>query len=490
VRIVHLPVVLLLAVSVIDAYAEDVLVRLTNLTDCSVESVLSDGYDIASVNSMEGSVDIVVDRQYLHSLDGMAADMKILPESWLRLLPENADNAGYYYSPEENWAFWTNLAATYPNLVHSPVTIGKSYENRDIYSIRITSQSGLSKKPAIFFNSLIHAREPAANSVIIDFGRWLASEYGSDTMATYILDNAEIYLVPIVNPDGYAANMPSGGDRRKNMNFSVPVASDGIDLNRNFGYRWGFDDAGSSPDPYSDSYRGSAAFSEKETQVIRSFTNSINPIGSMHYHSYGGMVIYSWNYENQPTPHQSTFQSWAAAMTAQNNYTYGRCGELMYPANGDACDWSYDNSEHQTCLSYGAEVNDSGFWGSQNDSTAIAAFCAECRFMNRVLCMNLLTQTGIEDNNSEGLENLTITGLYPNPVEGSVYFSSEISSGAAYVTVFDLFGRKVDGFHVSSSGNEACRMSWEVPENMPNGVYSLVVESGGRMASTRFTVLR
>ncbi|MCD4702144.1 MAG: hypothetical protein K8S24_09850 [Candidatus Aegiribacteria sp.] len=483
---------LILSVSVVsDVRASEVMVRLFELQNCSLESLLADGYDIAAVNRRQNYVDIVIDESYISTLESKATAIRILPESWVRLLPENTDDAGYYLDPAETWAFWTDLAATYPDLVQYPVTQGQSFHGRDIYSICITSSSGPSDKPAIFFNSLIHSREPATNSVLADFGMWLATEYNNDTMATCILDNSEIYIMPIVNPDGYEYNMPNGGDQRKNMNFTTPVSSSGIDLNRNFGYQWGYDDYGSSPHPYDNTYRGHEAFSEPETEVLRCFTNSIDPVGSMHYHSYGGMVIYSWNYVNQPTDHQSTFQSWASAMTAQNGYQYGRCGQLMYPSNGDACDWSYDDSEHQTCLSFGVEVDDNGFWGSQNDSSAIAEFCAECRFMNILLCMNLINLTGIEIN-TEGVSTgiLSVTGLSPNPVMNSLKFSARIPSGSLFVTIFDLSGRRIDQFDLENLESGDCQLNWDVPEDAPNGVYMLIIESGNHIAGSRFTVLR
>ena len=482
---------LILSVLVVsNAGASAVMVRLSGLQDCSIESLMADGYDIASVDRNRNYVDIVIDESYLSTLESKATTIRVLPESWVRLLPENTDDAGEYLDPAETWAFWTDLAAAYPDLVQYPVTVGQSFQSRDIYSICITSSSGPSEKPAIFFNSLIHAREPATNSVLADFGLWLATEYDNDTMAAHILDNSEIYIIPIVNPDGYVDNMTGGNMQRKNMNFTVPVASSGIDLNRNFGYMWGYDDYGSSPNPYDETYRGHEAFSEPETQVIRTYTNTIDPIGSMHYHSYGGMLIYPWGYIDQATSHQSTFQSWASAMTAQNGYTYGRVGQL-FSANGDACDWAYENSEHQTCLAYGVEVDDNGFWGSQNDSAAIVEFSAECRFMNIMLCMNLLNPTGIEitiEDVSTGI--LSVTGVSPNPVMNILNFSAGISSGSVEVTIFDLSGRKVDQFEVDNLESGECQLNWAVPANVPNGVYMLIVESGSQTAGSRFTVIR
>ncbi len=471
--------------------ASEVIVRLFELQDCSVESLVADGYDIATVNRSGDFVDIVIDESYLSTLESKAATIRVLPESWVRLLPENTDDAGEYLDPVETWAFWTNLAAAYPDLVGYPVTQGQSFEGRDIYSICITSSSGPPDKPAIFFNSLIHAREPATNSVLADFGLWLATEYNNDTMAAHILDNSEIYIIPIFNPDGYEDNMTGGNMQRKNMNFTVPVSSSGIDLNRNFGYQWGCDNYGSSPNPYDETYRGNEAFSEIETQVIRTFTNTIDPIGTMHYHSYGGMLIYSWNYVNQPTPHQSIYESWASAMTAQNGYTYGRVGELGMSSNGDACDWSYEDSEHQTCIAYGVEVDDAGFWGSQNDTLAIVEFCAECRFMNILLCMNLLNFVGIEITTEEaGTGILSVTGISPNPVMSILNFSASVPSGVLEVTIYDLSGHRIDEFEVENLESGDCQLNWTVPADAPNGVYMLIVESGNQVAGSRFTLLR
>ena len=59
----------------------------------------------------------------------------------------------------------------------------------------------------------------------------------------------------------------------------------GVDLNRNFGYMWGYDDEGSSPDPYSETYRGASAFSEPETQALREFVNDREFKICLNYHT-------------------------------------------------------------------------------------------------------------------------------------------------------------------------------------------------------------
>jgi hypothetical protein len=485
-------VMVLLAVS---ANAER-LVRIHSVTTDSVEQLVLEGYDVTASNVREGWVDIMVPDRFVSDLTVRYPEAELLPTEWSGLLPENSRAAGYYYDLNECRAFWCNLAATYPDLVDTPVTIGQSFQGQDIYMIHMTSPVGNPDyKPAITVNSLIHAREPGGLSVVIDYGMWLTSNYdGGDTRAAWILDHTNLYFVPIANPDGYAYNLPGGGNHRKNMNFSVPVSSDGIDLNRNWSYMWGYDSYGSSPDPYDDTYRGSAAFSEDETQVLSSFITSVDPIAAINYHTYGGYLIFPWNYNNSATPHQSTFQSWAAAMTAYNGYSYGRCGQVLgYNSNGDQADWMYGGNSMQAILGFTPEVDDNGFWGGQSDTTLIANFCAECRYMNIWLCMTAPGFVGIGDQTGASIEPAFSVGpMTPNPVFSSASFTVTVPAAAGLdIGIFDLTGRLVSAVPAAELAAGANRLTWNVPDGVPAGIYTLrAVNGSGYMAMERFTVLR
>lgn len=455
------------------------LVRIPALTDSDFSSISAMGYDIASGNRGQGFVDVMVEDRFVDVTMQRFPDAKVLPEEWAQPVGDQSRNEfGYYYGPTENSAFWANLAAS-SDLVDTPAVFGTSWQGRNLYYVRISNASP--DAPAILFTALQHGREPGGNSVVIDWGQWLATEYGNDTMATFILDNAQIYIVPISNIDAYYYNLPSGGpDQRKNMNFTTPVSSSGIDLNRNWSYMWGYDNTGSSPDPYSATYRGSAPMSEPENYHLAAFMEDIEPLGGFHYHTYGAYLLYPWGYNNQPTPHQATFQSWAAQMTAQNGYEHGRAGEILYLVNGEANDWAYGvlNS-----LFFCPEVDDNGFWGSQNDTTLIVTNNLECRFMNKLLCMNLLGSVGIEAQEHAGVGEgaAPSVDITENPV-GSVLSFTVQGFGAPVVSVLDLSGRVVA--RVSNSG------SWAVPSEMANGIYYIVARENGASASRAFTVLR
>jgi hypothetical protein len=367
----------------------DRLVRLYDVSRGFAMKLIEDGYDVANVDIRGEYVDIMLPEKDVDQAALLSHNYEVLPKEWGELLPENLNDGGYYYSPEENWAFWCGLSEDYSDLVDTPATIGQSYEDRDIYMIRMTSSTS-GYKPPIYFSSLIHAREPGGNSVLIDFAMWLTSNYdGGDTRAAWILDNTEVYFVPIANPDGYAFNMPNGGNQRKNMNWSA--GGDGVDLNRNWGYMWGYDDYGSSPYPYDQTYRGTSAFSEPETQVQRDFIISIEPIGAMNYHTYGGYLLYPWGYEDILAPDNEMFVGWSEIMTAGNGYEYGTAWQILYNVNGEQNDWSYCGEDVARMYPMTPEVDDNGFWGSQNDTLEIVRICNECRPMNILFCFAALT---------------------------------------------------------------------------------------------------
>lgn len=120
---------------------------------------------------------------------------------------------------------------------------------------------------------------------------------------------------------------------------------DGIDLNRNFGYKWG--GKGASPQPCQEIFRGASAFSEPETNAIQSFV--LSKKGSLKsylsFHSYGQYVLYPWGYDRFVPPDHQDLQrvgtKMANAMRATSglSYTVGSSAALLYPASGTA-DWT------------------------------------------------------------------------------------------------------------------------------------------------------
>jgi hypothetical protein len=116
----------------------------------------------------------------------------------------------------------------------------------------------------------------------------------------------------------------------------------GVDVNRNYGYNWGYDDEGSSPEGWMETYRGPAAWSEPEVAALRDFAEARRITAAIHFHSHGELYLYSWGYaDGAYTPDDALFFSTSAEMASANGYTYGASPDVLYRTNGGANDWFY-----------------------------------------------------------------------------------------------------------------------------------------------------
>ena len=94
-----------------------------------------------------------------------------------------------------------------------------------------------------------------------------------------------------------------------------------MDLNRNYGYFWGYDDTGSSPNGWSETYRGTAAFSEAEAQNLRDFSNVHTFKLTLNNHTYGNLLIYPWGYAPFYTADSAQFDDYGSHLTTYNKYS-------------------------------------------------------------------------------------------------------------------------------------------------------------------------
>lgn len=139
---------------------------------------------------------------------------------------------------EEAIAKLDSLRLQYPTLVSEKWSIGNSYESRPMWTIRVTKNPDApTGRPELWLNGVTHAREPLGMENVFYYLYWLLENYNIDPVATYILNNREIYFTPFINPDGYyynqTTNPTGGGNWRKNR--KPQGSSIGTDLNRNFG---------------------------------------------------------------------------------------------------------------------------------------------------------------------------------------------------------------------------------------------------------------
>jgi len=255
-------------------------------------------------------------------------------------------------------------------------TLGFSLGARPILALGLVDRSRpAGSRPEVLFTALTHAREPEGMETILYFMLRLLRDRESDPLAAYLVENREIWFVPVVNPDGYVLNertwraTGSFGFWRKNLRDNddddVLALDDGVDLNRNFGYRWGFDDDGSSPVPSSQTYRGKGPFSEPETAALRDFCAAHRFVTANNYHAYYGAVVYPWSHVAAAPPDAALYIDLADRMTDRSGYAYGYGDQVLYPVNGDSDDWMYgERTVKPRILSVTTEVGrlDDGFW--------------------------------------------------------------------------------------------------------------------------------
>ena len=286
---------------------------------------------------------------------------------------------GGFFTYQDLIAELERMASVYPHLISRPMAIDSSNrtaEGRVLHWVRISDNPNQDEahEPEMLFTGLHHSREPLSAMQLIYFMWFLLDNYDQSSEIQHLIDHTQLYFIPCVNPDGYAFNSnqyPQGGglwrkNRKRNADGTI-----GVDLNRNYGKAFGFDDRGSSPTPSAETYRGPYAFSEAETQNIRDFCISRRFELALNYHSYGNMLIYPWAYNSGQTADSTAYRYLAPYLTRENRFMTGTNNETVgYSSNGDADDWFYDalgNKPRILSMTPEAGYQDAGFWPARQD---------------------------------------------------------------------------------------------------------------------------
>jgi carboxypeptidase T len=289
-----------------------------------------------------------------------------------RITSRDRGNFGIFHTYSENTAVVDSLRLLHPNIVSAKWSIGLTGQGRNIWAFRISDNPDVDEsEPEVLFDGMHHAREIMTSEFLIMFADYLCQNYGSDPVITWLVDNREVYIVPIMNPDGVSYNEQTdplgGGMWRKNRRLNSP-GSYGVDLNRNYPFQWGYDNVGSSPYPDDDTYRGPSAGSEPEVQALMGLINAHHFVTHNSYHSYQGLTLFPWGYTLTPCPDDATFNAMGQIMCSQNGYQYGSAPELLYSTNGSTTDWAYGaTAGHPKIYTFSNEIGNSGFWPPESD---------------------------------------------------------------------------------------------------------------------------
>ncbi|XP_029928221.1 carboxypeptidase B2 [Myripristis murdjan] len=304
------------------------------------------------------------------------------------------------YHPLEEIYEWINLTAqTYPDRVET-ILIGKSFEQRPLYVLKLTGDKKADKK-AIWIDCGIHAREWISPAFCIWFVHHSLINYKQDGNITDILDNMDVYVLPVMNPDGYKftwlpMHLPWNRMWRKNRSYSEDRLCVGVDLNRNFDANWCTE--GALNNTCSQIYCGSSPHSEPETQAVTDFLRSRNGSVQIYYtiHSYSQLLLfpYAHTLEKPPTHDELNELVKEAAERIKtfsgNTYEYGASATRTYVASGGSTDWAFNQGIKYV---FSFELQDQGDYGFLLPPSLISQACQEALIAVETISLRVIEKS-------------------------------------------------------------------------------------------------
>lgn len=311
-------------------------------------------FDIAGYDWKRGVARVILPESKV----GEVAQLGLQMDEWQPLANTLRGPKGYM-TPDVVVKNVLAFKKTYPEIVQVE-EIGRSRENRPLYSVTLTDPNGASDKPVVLFNAMHHAREVMTTEIAMHMIEVLAQGFGTDPEVTRWLREYKIVVVPQVNPDGN--NLVHTGQPwwRKNAYRRVGVV--GVDLNRNYPALWN-SCHGSSSNVDDETFRGDAPASEPESRAMMNLVTKIRPVANLSYHSFGEMILFPYGCQNQSNPAKDLFFQIGVQLSRELtsdagkhlDYEVGESGSTLYEADGTDTDWHW---QQWGVLSYTVEVND------------------------------------------------------------------------------------------------------------------------------------
>ena len=199
-------------------------------------------------------------------------------------------------------------------------TYGRTVNGRAIIALKVTRGARTledGSRPAVLYVGAQHAREWITPEMIRRLMHHVLDGYGTNARVTRLVDDNELWFVPVANPDGYDWSFRPGQRLwRKNLRDTNGdgriTAGEGVDLNRNFPIKWGYDNEGSSQLVGNETYRGTAPASEPETRALDSLAARVGFEFMLSYHSAAELLLYGTGWQvSTPTPDDVIFEALA-----------------------------------------------------------------------------------------------------------------------------------------------------------------------------------
>jgi Zinc carboxypeptidase/Carboxypeptidase regulatory-like domain/Secretion system C-terminal sorting domain len=411
---------------------------------------LSNKIDIAIIDAQDNFITAYADDEKIKKIEGLGYQVTILISDYQRELEKILQG---YHSYAQVCSIMTVVNQTYPNITELD-TLGFSVLGRPILTMKVTDNPGIEEnEPEVRLVGPHHGNEKIATEITLAFLQYLVQNYAFNPQVADLVNNREIWIIPIFNVDGHVIN------QRYNSN--------GIDLNRDYGYMWAGE--GSSPSP----------FSQPETKAMRLHSENNNISLEYEYHSNASYVNYLWDHQPHDPP-DSGFIINISQRYADS--TYGSSTTRLTKING--YDWYEVRGSAQDALF--------GIWGGIATTIETPQPSAQGRIdsicvANRRALLDMITLAGygIEGTVTDSLTNQPLLALvqFTNPLRWSVYTDKELGdfhkmvAPGTYTLKISAQGYKskvIDDVVVPSQGSVNVDVSLAPSDSVNNYIYNLV----------------
>ncbi|XP_068575952.1 carboxypeptidase B2 [Cebidichthys violaceus] len=299
-----------------------------------------------------------------------------------------------YHSLEDIY-YWINRTQQDNPSIVKAILIGSSYEKRPLYVLKLSLNNTTNKK-AMWIDCGIHAREWISPAFCLWFVQYALSFYKINQEITDILDNMDVYILPVMNPDGYQYTWTTNRMWRKNRSLSNRGNCIGVDLNRNFDANWCTE--GASADPCSEIYCGGFPESEPESGAVASFLRSHKDSVQIYLsiHSYSQMLLFPYSCTlEEAENHKDLLEMVQEAAQLirrhyRNTYRYGSGAKTIYLAPGGSDDWAYNRGIK---YSFTFELQDRGRYGFLLPPSFISRACNEALLAVKTVALKVIEKT-------------------------------------------------------------------------------------------------
>ncbi|HUP55883.1 MAG TPA: M14 family zinc carboxypeptidase [Bdellovibrionota bacterium] len=318
------------------------------------------GFDIAGVNARKKEIEVITDDRGMQLLARASYAGHVIDQ---HIDGTNVAPDARYLNPAKVEQKLQALHAQYPTITRLE-RVGMSNQNRPVYALLVSSTPRANDpvaldKPSIVFDGMHHAREIMTSEIVMDVAEHLLQSVASGNMeARKIVEGWNVWVLPMLNVDGNNIVWNENAMWRKNAAASGGRVH-GVDINRNYSYRWA-DCNGSSSSRMNDTYHGASAASEPETQALMRLWDAARPAVSLSYHSYSELVLYPFGCEGSlSSEHQlidKVGKELATMLPGDSGgfYEPGTPWQILYAVDGDSMDYVF--SQYGT-LAYTFEVN-------------------------------------------------------------------------------------------------------------------------------------